>query len=99
MIRPGSLRESIRAAISEVLQPHSAVLAGWEGGSAAFDAVDDYSDIDLNFLVTDDVSLDELYSAAEDALNKLSPITLRHDSPPGRYYRLRDSDEFLLIDL
>jgi hypothetical protein len=99
MIRSDSMRDSICAAVSTALQPRLEVLAGWEGGSAAFGAVDTYSDIDLHFLVTDDVSLDELYGVAEEALNRISPIAISHNSPPGRYYKLRDGNEFLLIDL
>src|SRR6187397_2494690 len=95
--------ESFRARIIEVicqgLKPLPTILAGWEGGSAAFSAVDAYSDIDLNFLVDDDVSSDVLYAAAETSLETLSPITTSYVVPPGRYYKLKDSGEFLLVDL
>jgi hypothetical protein len=70
-----------------------------EGGSAAFGAVDGYSDIDLNVLVDDDVSFDLLYAAVEISLDAVSPITASHFVPPGRYYKLRDGGEFLLVDL
>jgi hypothetical protein len=61
--------------------------------------LDVYSDIDLNFLVDDEVPLDFLYAAAEDALAKVSPITASHLAPPGRYYKLKAGGEFLLVDL
>lgn len=76
-----------------------AVLAGWEGGSAAFDSNDAYSDLDLEFLVADDAPLDELYASAERALATVSPIVASHTPSLGRYYRLRDAGEFLLVDL
>lgn len=94
-----SLRSRITTAVSNALEPLSVVLAGWEGGSAAFGAVDAYSDIDLNFVITDDASSDLLYATAEASLETVSPITVSHFLPPGRYYRLKDSGEFLLVDL
>jgi len=93
------LRDRITAAICEALEPLPGVLAAWEGGSAAFGAVDGYSDIDLNVLVDDDVSVDLLYAEAEASLAAVSPITASHFAPPGRYYKLRDGGEFLLVDL
>jgi hypothetical protein len=93
------LRDRITTAICDALEPLPTVLAAWEGGSAAFGAVDSYSDIDLNVLVDDDVSFDLLYAAAEVSLGAVSPITVSHSVPPGRYYKLRDGGEFLLVDL
>jgi hypothetical protein len=75
------------------------VLAGWEGGSAALGAIDAYSDVDLNFLVSDDVSFEILYEHAERSLATVSPVVASHSVPPGRYYKLKDVGEFLLVDL
>ncbi len=95
---PG-LREQVTLAICHALEPLPNVLAGWEGGSAAFGAVDEYSDIDLNFVIDDPVSVDLLYAAAEAALQSVSPIVSSHFVPPGRYYKLEAGGEFLLVDL
>lgn len=81
------------------LEPLPDVLAGWEGGSAAFGALDAYSDVDLNFLVSDGVSFDVLYGHAERSLATVSPVVASHSVPPGRYYKLKDIGEFLLVDL
>jgi hypothetical protein len=78
-----SLRHRITSAICHALEPLPAVLAGWEGGSAAFGALDGYSDIDLSFLVDDDASHDLLYAAAEASLETVSPITASHFVPLG----------------
>src|SRR4030095_39660 len=94
-----SFRARIIDVICQGLKLLPSVLAGWEGGSAAFSTVDAYSDIDLNFLVDDDASSEVLYAAAETSLETVSPITTRHVVPPGRYYKLKDSGEFLLVDL
>lgn len=94
-----SLRSRITSAVCNALEPLPTVLAAWEGGSAAFGAVDGYSDIDLSFVVDDDVSSDLLYATAEASLETVSPITASHVVSPGRYYKLKDSGEFLLLDL
>ena len=90
-----SFRDRITTAISSALEPLPTVLAAWEGGSAAFGAVDGYSDIDLNILVDDDVAFDRLYAVAEASLCSVSPITPSHFAPPGRYYKLKDGGEFV----
>lgn len=94
-----ALRSRIADAVTAALRPHPAVLAGWEGGSAAFGKVDSYSDIDLEFLVTDAAQFEELYASAERALEAVSPITARYAPRLGRYYQLKDAGEFLLVDL
>jgi len=94
-----SVRAGICRAVCDALKPLPSVLAGWEGGSVAFGAVDDYSDIDLTFIVSDEVAYEVLYASAENALATISPIAVRHDVPPGRYYKLQDVGEFLLVDV
>lgn len=94
-----SLRNRISSAVTEALRPLPAVLAGWEGGSAAFGAVDAYSDIDLEYLVADDASFELLYASAERAIETVSPITASHTPLKGRYYKLKDGGDFLLVDL
>jgi hypothetical protein len=61
--------------------------------------VDAYSDIDLEYLVADDASLEDLYASAERALETVSPITASHTPAKGRYYKLKDGGDFLLVDL
>jgi len=94
-----SLREQILGVVRAALEPHPDVLAGWEGGSAAFDAVDRYSDIDLFFLVNEDASFQQLYAIVAASLRELSPITLCHDAAAGRFYQLMAAGEYLMVDL
>src|SRR5262245_13022605 len=63
-----SFRDRIRTALGEALQTHSDVLAAWEGGSASFDAIDEYSDLDLFALVEDEASATDVYAMAEAAM-------------------------------
>jgi len=95
----GSLRDQISGAVSRALEPFSDVLAGWEGGSAAFGLIDNYSDIDLFFLVNDSAPREPLYAAVEDALRGVSPVVASHYLAPGRYYQLEAAGEYLLVDL
>ena len=99
MVIDHALRARISDALTEALRPLPTVLAGWEGGSAAFQNLDAYSDIDLAYLVADDASLDDLYERAEAALEAVSPIVARYTPQLGRYYALKDASEFLLVDL
>ena len=94
-----ALRGRISDAVTQALRPLPTVFAGWEGGSAAFGAVDAYSDIDLEYLVADDASFDDLYALAERAIEAVSPITASHTPLKGRYYKLKDGGDFLLVDL
>jgi hypothetical protein len=94
-----SFRDRISDAVTQALRPLPTVFAGWEGGSAAFGAVDAYSDIDLEYIVADDASFDDLYAVAERAIEAVSPITASHAPLKGRYYKLKDAGDFLLVDL
>jgi len=93
------LRDRITHAVTDALRPLPGVLAGWEGGSAAFAALDQYSDIDLTYLVDDAEPFENLYPIAEKAIESVSPITVRYNPPLGRYYKLRDGGDYLLVDL
>ncbi len=94
-----SLRQRIVRAVWQALESRPVVYAGWEAGSAAFGNDDAYSDIDLNFIVEDECSLDSLYAAADAALEEVSPVCVSHFVSPGRYYKLAAGGDFLLIDL
>lgn len=99
-------RSRIIDAVHGAMEAHAGVFAGWEGGSAAFGALDRYSDIDLMFLVDPAVPPPDLFEAAEGAMESLSRILGCYHEPPGvwegithRIYRLEATDEYLLIDL
>jgi hypothetical protein len=98
-IGDSALRGRITDVVKNALQPLPHVLAGWESGSVAFDRVDEYSDIDLNFLIDDALPLDPLYTVVESALATVSTVTASHSEPPGRYFKLIDGGEFLLVDV
>ncbi|MCA9981171.1 MAG: nucleotidyltransferase domain-containing protein [Anaerolineales bacterium] len=97
-------REQILETIKAKLEPLAFVNAMWEGGSAAFGRVDEFSDIDLLLDVADE-KVAETFDALEDALRQLSPITDTYEIPQPtwhghhqRFYRLQKASDYLLID-
>lgn len=98
-------RQTIVQACHSALQDLPHVRAAFLAGSEAFGRADRWSDIDLN-CVTPLAEADRNFIAVEAALERLSPIALKLVMPPSglwpelaqRFYRLRDTDEFLMID-
>jgi hypothetical protein len=98
-------RSHILAAVRQALEPEPFVLAMWEGDAAAWARADTWSDIDLQLLVEDE-QVEAAFALVERALESLSPIEFRFAVPQPTwhghdqmFYRLRDADENLLIDL
>jgi len=98
-------RDIIIQTLIGVLKPLDYVHAFWEGGARAFNRIDEWSDIDL-YLVVDDRKVDETFLAVENALKSLSPIKQKYEvlHPPRSglfqaFYRLRDANEYLIVDL
>src|SRR5205814_1129744 len=91
--------------MAEDLRDLPYVHAFWEGGAAAFNRVDTWSDLDL-YVVVDDGMVPPTFEVVEKSLTALSPIQIRHEvawpAASGisqRFYRLERATEFLLIDL
>jgi predicted nucleotidyltransferase len=96
-------RTQLVGALQRSLEKLGAVDAAWEGGSAAFGACDELSDIDAVAVVADD-DIASTFVAIEADLAKLSPVVLRYDVPgtvgfTQKFYRLREAGEFLVVDL
>lgn len=97
-------REQITTTLQAHLEPHDWVLAMWQGGAAAFDRVDQWSDIDLQLTVVDD-KVDAAFDVVRGALESLSPLEIVYRLPEPTwhghsqtFYQLRDASEFLLVD-
>ena len=97
-------RQDVTGALSTALERLRFVRAFWEGGSAAFDRVDKWSDLDLYILV-DEEKTAKTFDVVERTLSALSPITLTYAVESGyegvsqKFYRLRDAGEFAVVDL
>ena len=98
-------REVVVQKLVDALEPLDYIHAFWEGGAAAFNRIDAWSDVDL-YLVVDDDRADETFLAVERTLQSLSPIKQKYgvlQLPwPGvsqAFYRLEKASEYLIIDL
>jgi len=98
-------REIIIQTLVDALEPLDYIYAFWEAGAAAFNRIDEWSDIDL-YLVVDDDKVEETFLAFEKALKSLSHIkqkySVQHPSESGlfqAFYRLESASEYLIIDL
>ena len=98
-------RETILRTLQEALESKPFVNAMWIGGSDAFDAADEHSDVDVMVDVADD-RVEETFDAVRAALATLAPIAqaLRIPEPTWHghsqtFYRLQGAPEFLMIDL
>ncbi len=98
-------RDIVIQTLVDALKPIDYVHTFWEGGAAAFNRIDEWSDIDL-YLVVDDKKVDETFLAVEKALRSLSPIDQKYDVPHPpesglfqAFYRLEGGSEYLVIDL
>lgn len=97
-------RDEIREVVVEALQPHEAVRAVWEAGSAAFGRDDEHSDLDLQALVRDDFA-EDAFDVVEAALGKAAGLedSWRVPDPTWHghhqaFYVLRDASPFHFVD-
>jgi predicted nucleotidyltransferase len=98
----GSGRENLIQTLRDALQPLAYIHGAWLGGSAAFGKLNDFSDIDLFAVVSDD-ALDLAFTSIEDALQACSPIAIRYQIPntigfQQRVYSFQDAPEFLVVE-
>lgn len=98
-------RDIIIQTLVNALKPLEYIHAFWEGGAAALNRIDEWSDIDL-YLVVDDKNVDETFLAVEKALKPLSPVKQKYDVPHPpesglfqAFYGLEEASEYLVIDL
>lgn len=99
-------RDTILSAVRGGLEPLGFVHAMWEGGAAAFNRVDQWSDIDLLVLCDNsDETVREVFRRVEECLDTLSPIELTYRVPQPSwhghaqaFYRLADAGPFLVVD-
>ena len=98
-------REQVLQVLVENLEPLDYTQALWEGGAAAFNRQDEWSDIDLH-LVVDDEHVEQVFEVVDRALESLSPIDLKYELPQPTwhghaqaFYRLEHGGRFLIIDI
>jgi len=97
-------RQSIIALFIKTLKPLDFVHAMWEAGAAAFNRIDEWSDIDL-YIVVDDECVEKVVSEIEKTVRSISEydLTFRLPEPTWHghsqvFYRLKKASPFLLLD-
>ena len=105
MPQEGIGRDRMIRALKDRLEPLEFVHAFWEAGAAAFDRVDDWSDLDLQ-IVCDDEMVEETLEEAREALEALGPIELAFRMPEPAwhghsqvFWKLSGTSPFHVIDL
>lgn len=98
-------KNEIIFALREVLEPLDYTHALWEGGAAAFERVDEWSDLDL-LLDVEDEHVNDAIQVIDQTLTRLSPIELKYEVPmpswhghAQAFYRLQNTSKYLLIDI
>lgn len=98
-------RDEIMTALESSLKPVNEVYALWEAGAAAFNRIDQWSDIDLMVDVQDD-HVTQTLEIIEKTMSSLSPIALKYVLPQPTwhghsqvFYRLKEASPYLIIDV
>ena len=98
-------RKAIIEKLLTELEPQDYAYAFYEGGAAAFNRIDEWSDIDLYLLVEENRAKDAR-AVVDKALGELSRISQKYEPKqlpwPGVsqvFYKLENASEYLLIDL
>jgi len=105
MRRDNITRKDIITAFIAVLKPLDYIYSLWEAGAAAFNRVDQWSDIDLYVVVEDD-HVEETFLSMKEALLVLSEfdLTFRLPEPTVHghsqvFWRLKNASSFLFLDI
>ncbi len=98
-------RDSVIETLKPFLIEHPQVLVAWEGGSAANDAIDAYSDLDV-MIVAEEGDTDTLFAEIETCLREHFGIreAMRLPEPAWHgfaqtFYALRDTEPWFYVDL
>jgi predicted nucleotidyltransferase len=98
-------RHIVRNKLENHLVRCKSVLAMWEAGSAAFDRIDDYSDLDIGIL-SKKGSNEEIWLIVDRAFEELGGVTLRWNEPSPvfsgmdkRIFRPREAKQWFQVDI
>ena len=98
-------RLELRDVLRAHLEPRGAVLAMWEAGSHAFARDDEFSDLDIGLLATND-GVDAAWKAIDDAFETIGGVKLRwcqtahiFKGMEQRVYQPRAANRWLQVDI
>ena len=105
MTNASPIRQRLLDALLSAFRDDPRALALYQGGSAAFGRDDQYSDLDMQLVVSDD-HVDEAVQGIERALEAAAGIEARYIIPQPAwhggwqgFYRLRGAGPYLLVDI
>ena len=105
MSRETISREQLLNVVRDTLESKPYALAMYEGGAAGFKRVDQWSDADIQIIVTDG-SVEQAFGDLETALAELGETDYRYRLPEPTwhghsqcFYRFKDASPFLMLDL
>ncbi len=91
--------------LKELFKGKENILAVWEGGSAATGYLDEYSDLDLALITTDD-TIEDTFKLTEQFLGKNYGISNKFRMPEPNwhghsqcFYKLTESPKFFYVDM
>ena len=97
--------KKIVSELKELYKENENILAVWEGGSAATGYLDEYSDLDLALITTDD-TIEEIFKLTEQFLEKNYGISNKFRMPEPNwhghsqcFYKLTESPKFFYVDM
>lgn len=100
-----ALKQQIEDDFRNLLEPRNDVLAAWEGGSAATGYLDDYSDLDLAIVCSDD-AVETVIACVDEFLEEKYGIEQRFRVPEPAwhgfsqcYYRIRNTPTYYFLDI
>ena len=99
---PQAIKERARQALITALEPLSEVKAVWEAGSAATGTSDEYSDLDLVIVSTNEAV--DVFEKVEEALRSVAPISHQYNEASDgefthRIYFLENAPKHFYLDI
>jgi hypothetical protein len=99
------MREVLKQKLVDELKKHNEILGCFEGGSAAFQRDDEWSDLDLQIIVMDDF-VEQAIIILENTLKSIAPIEDKYILPQPAwhgqwqgFYKLRGVSPYLMLDV
>jgi len=97
--------KKIVAELKDQYKNNNNILAAWEGGSAATGYLDEYSDLDLALITTDD-TVENIFNLTEQFLENNYGISNKFRMPEPNwhghsqcFYKLKQAPEFFYVDM
>jgi hypothetical protein len=99
------MRNMIIRRMKDELMKHKEILSLFEAGSASFNRIDEFSDIDLGVVVKDDYE-EKAVDLLENIMNSIAPVEKQYILPQPTwhghfqgFYHLKETNPHLILDI